>query len=90
MTQGPSLRSAEARLNSTKTRLERRRMLSPVAGGRSRRFISGSARWCSRPGPILSMLPPGNVKVRFFVPQAMLPTCTSAIALLVRCDGCAQ
>ena len=70
---GALLRSAEARLNSTKTRLERRRMLSPVAGTiQEVYFRVGEMVQPAR--PILSIVPPGNVKVRFFVPQATLPS----------------
>ena len=81
------LRSAEARLNSTKTRLERRRMLSPVAGTiQEVYFRVGEMVQPAR--PILSIVPPGNVKVRFFVPQATLPSIHIGDRVLVRCDGC--
>ena len=84
---GALLRSAEARLNSTKTRLERRRMLSPVAGTiQEVYFRVGEMVQPAR--PILSIVPPGNVKVRFFVPQATLPSIHIGDRVLVRCDGC--
>ena len=38
--------------------------------------------------PIVSMLPPGNVRVRFFVPQATLPTISIGDRIAVQCDGC--
>jgi hypothetical protein len=37
-----------------------------------------------------SLLPPENVRVRFFVPQAVLPTVHIGDAVTVRCDGCAS
>ncbi len=40
--------------------------------------------------PILSILPPKNVKVRFFVPQAMLPSIHIWDRVLIGCDGCRQ
>ena len=84
---GALLRSAEARLNSTKTRLERRRMLSPVAGTiQEVYFRVGEMVQPAR--PIVSIVPPGNVKVRFFVPQATLPSIHIGDRVLVRCDGC--
>ena len=68
-----ALRSAEARLNSVRTRLDRRQRASPVAGTiHEVYFREGEMVQPSR--PIVSILPPGNVKVRFFVPQAMLPS----------------
>ena len=66
------MRTAEARLNSARTRLERRRVVSPVAGTvQEVYFRVGEMVQAGR--PIVSLLPPGNVRVRFFVPQAMLP-----------------
>ena len=43
-----------------------------------------------QPGrPIISLLPPGNVRVRFFVPQAVLPKVNIGDRIAVTCDGCA-
>src|SRR5205807_1608207 len=39
--------------------------------------------------PVLALLPPGNVKVRFFVPEGMLPKIALGDRVDVRCDGCA-
>ena len=81
------LRSAEARLNSTKTRLDRRRMLSPVAGTIQEVYFRVGEM--VEPGrPIVSIVPPGNVKVRFFVPQANLPSIHIGDRVLIHCDGC--
>ena len=67
------MRTAEARLNSAKTRLDRRVMRSPAAGTIQEVYFRAGEM--VQPGrPIVSLLPPGNVKVRFFVPQAVLPT----------------
>jgi len=38
--------------------------------------------------PIVSLLPPNNTKVRFFVPQATLPTLKIDDPINVTCDGC--
>lgn len=38
---------------------------------------------------MVSLLPPGNVKVRFFVPQALLPQIKTGDTIHVSCDGCA-
>jgi HlyD family secretion protein len=38
--------------------------------------------------PIVALLPPGNIKVRFFVPQTVLPRIVYGDAVTVRCDGC--
>jgi len=40
------------------------------------------------PHTIVALLPPGNIKVRFFVPQTVLPRIAYGEAVTVRCDGC--
>jgi HlyD family secretion protein len=84
-----ALRSAEARLNSAKTRLERRRVNSPATGTiQEVYFRAGEQVPAGR--PIVSLLPPDNVRVRFFVPQAKLPTIHIGDRIVVTCDGCAS
>jgi HlyD family secretion protein len=82
-----ALRTAEARLNSAQTRLVRRRALSPVTGTVQQIYF--------RPGelvpagrPVVAVLPPGNIKIRFFVPEAALPTISLGQTVTIRCDGC--
>jgi HlyD family secretion protein len=83
-----ALRSAEARLNSSKTRLERRRVKSPASGVVQEVYFRVGEQ--VQPGrPIVSLLPPDNVRVRFFVPQAVLPTVHIGDRVAVGCDGCA-
>jgi HlyD family secretion protein len=38
--------------------------------------------------PILSLLPPQNLKVRFFVNEAMLPKIKLGETVAISCDGC--
>jgi HlyD family secretion protein len=84
-----ALRTAEARLNSGMTRLDRRRINSPVTGTVQEVYFRVGEQ--VQPGrPILSLLPPGNVRVRFFVPQAALPKVKRGEAIAVKCDGCAE
>ena len=39
--------------------------------------------------PVLELLPPQNVLVRFFVPEAALATIHVGDKLAISCDGCA-
>jgi HlyD family secretion protein len=39
-------------------------------------------------GPVLTLLPPGNLKARFFVPQVVVGTLSVGQAVSLRCDGC--
>jgi HlyD family secretion protein len=82
-----ALRTAEARLNSARTRLDRRRLASPVAGTvQEVYFRVGEMVQAGR--PIVSLLPPENTRVRFFVPQAVLPQVHIGDRIAIGCDGC--
>lgn len=83
-----NLREADARAKAARTRLTRRELSSPVTGAVQQIYY--------RPGEmvpagkaVLSILPPGNVKVRFFVQQAVLPKISLGDTIGVTCDGCA-
>jgi HlyD family secretion protein len=82
-----ALRSAEAKLNSAKTRLDRRTRVSPVAGTIQEVYFRGG-EMVQPAHPIVSVLPPGNVKVRFFVPQETVPKIHIGDPVLIHCDGC--
>ena len=82
-----ALVATEARLASAKTRLARRKVASPVSGTvRQVYFRPGEMTPAGR--PVLALLPPENLKVRFFVPEPRLPEVTIGAAVEVRCDGC--
>jgi HlyD family secretion protein len=81
------LRAAEARFNSSQARLVRREVLSPATGTiqqvyfRSGEMVSGAK-------PVIALLPPGNIKLRFYVPEAALPRIHLGDSVRVQCDGC--
>ncbi len=82
-----ALREAEARVNTSQTRLARRSIKSPVTGTVEQvYFRPGEVVSATR--PIVALLPPGNMKVRFFVPEAVLPRIHYGDTVTVRCDGC--
>jgi HlyD family secretion protein len=67
--------------------LARRKIASPATGIVQQIYF--------RPGElvpagrtIVSILPPENLKVRFFVPQPVLPSIALGQRVDVRCDGC--
>jgi HlyD family secretion protein len=45
--------------------------------------------WVAAGTPVVSLLPPGNVKVRFFVPEPQLGAIAVGDQVRVRCDACA-
>jgi len=83
-----SLAAVLARQTASQTKLARRKLVSPVTGTVQQIYY--------RPGelvpagrPVLSILPPGNIKLRFFVAQALLPKIALGDSVEVTCDGCA-
>jgi HlyD family secretion protein len=46
--------------------------------------------WVAAGSPVVALLPPANVKVRFFIPQAALPAFAPGQAVTVRLDGAPQ
>ena len=82
-----NLREGEARANAARTRLTRRKLSSPVAGAVQQIYYrQGEMVPAGR--AVVSIIPPGNVKVRFFVPQAVLPTISLGDPISIACDGC--
>jgi len=82
-----AMRTAQARLNSSQTRLARRKMVSPVAGTVEQIYFR-AGEMVSAGRPVLALLPPGNLKVRFFVNEAALPQVKIDQTVNIRCDGC--
>jgi len=83
-----ALRVAEARVNSSQTRLARRTGFAPVDGVVQQiYFREGETVPAQR--PVLSIMPPGNMKLRFYVPEADLPKLAIGDEVRVTCDNCA-
>jgi len=82
-----SLRVAEARVVTSETRLARRQGFAPVAGTIQQiYFREGEMVPAER--PVLSIMPPGNMKIRFFVPETELPKLSIGDEVKVTCDNC--
>ena len=83
-----SLRVAEARVNTSQTRLARRSGFAPVAGTVQQIYFRvGEMVPAQR--PVLSIMPPGNMKLRFFVPETDLAKLAIGDEVRVACDACA-
>ena len=83
-----SLAAALARQTAAATKLARRKLTSPASGTVQQVYYRpGEMVPASR--PVVSILPPGNIKVRFFVAEALLPKIALGDAVDVTCDGCA-
>ena len=82
-----ALRQANANLAWSETRLARRRATSPAEGTIQQVYY--------RPGetvapgrPVVSLLPPGNLKLRFFASEGLLPEIKFGDPVVISCDGC--
>jgi HlyD family secretion protein len=83
-----SLRVAEARVVTSQTRLARRNGFAPVAGiVQQIYFREGEMVAAGR--PVLSIMPPGNMKLRFYVSETDLPKFAIGDGVRVTCDNCA-
>src|SRR6516225_5868203 len=84
-----ALRVAEAHVVTSETRLARRKGFAPVAGTIQQiYFREGEMVPAQR--PVLSIMPPGNMKLRFFVSEAELPKLSIGEEVKVTCDNCAD
>ena len=82
-----SLRVAEARVATSETRLARRQGFAPIAGTIQQiYFREGEMVQAQR--PVLSIMPPGNMKIRFFVSETELPKLSIGDEVKVTCDNC--
>lgn len=83
-----ALRQAKANLEAAQTRLTRRRVLSPVAATVQKvYFRTGETVQPAR--PVVALLPPPNLKLRFFAPETMLAQIKIGETINVSCDACA-
>jgi HlyD family secretion protein len=84
-----AVQQAKANLDWSQTRLARRSALSPADGTIQQVYYRPGET--VQPGrPVISLLPPGNLKIRFFAPEAQLPAIKFGDTVTVSCDGCAQ
>jgi HlyD family secretion protein len=83
------VKQAEARLTSAQTRNTQRQVAAPADSAvQEIYFRTGEIVPAGR--PVVSLLPPGNLKLRFFVPQSALPAIALGDEVSVQCDGCAD
>lgn len=84
-----ALNQANANLTAAQTRLARRRMAAPVSGTVQRVYYRAGET--VQPGkPVVALLPPSNLKIRFFAPEPRLATIKIGDMVTVTCDSCEQ
>lgn len=79
--------AAQAAYDEAKTKLERRKVYAPAAGSVEEVYF--------RPGevvgagqPVIALLPPDNLRVRFYVPEPMRAALQIGDQIGISCDGC--
>jgi HlyD family secretion protein len=82
-----ALRVAEAQVVTSETRLARRIGYAPIAGTVQQVYFRlGETVGAQR--PVLSIMPPGNMKIRFYVPEVDLPKLSIGDEVRIACDNC--
>ncbi|OWW22643.1 HlyD family secretion protein [Noviherbaspirillum denitrificans] len=84
---GQELKAAQAQLAQAEWRLAQKTQRIPVAGSvadvlyREGEFVQAGS-------PVVSVLPPQNIKLRFFVPETQFAALKLGQDVSVQCDGC--
>jgi len=83
------MKAAKAALDQAEWRLKRRQGIAPKAAlVEDVYFRAGEL---AAPGqPVVSLLPPENIKVRFFVPEEAVGRLRAGGKVMLACDGCAE
>jgi len=81
--------AAQAAVDQAAWRLEQKTVAAP-AGGLVFDMLYRAGEWVAAGRPVVRLLPPGNVKIRFFVPETALGGLAVGQAVAVRCDGRAE
>ena len=84
-----AVEAAKASLARAEYGLSQRRIRSKVAG-RVEDTLRRAGEYVPPGGAIVQILPPQNVKLRFFVPEQLRAKLSPGSVVQVRCDGCAK
>ncbi|TAN37525.1 MAG: HlyD family efflux transporter periplasmic adaptor subunit [Nitrospirae bacterium] len=81
--------ASRAALEQSSWKLTQRAVHAPAAALVHDTFYT-EGEWVQGGFPVMSLLPPANIKVRFFVPEAVVGSLKVGRALMVSCDGCSK
>lgn len=82
-----ALHAAEAALRQAENRLAKRQVYSP-ARARVQDIFYRTGEVVNVGQPVLALLPPGNLKIRFYIPEPRLVTLPLGSIIAIRCDSC--
>ena len=83
-----SLQAAQAQAQQLRLRLSDKTVKAPLQAV-VEDTLYRPGEWVSAGAPVVNLLPPAALKVRFFVAQAQLPRLQRGDTVTVHCDGCA-
>lgn len=80
--------AGRAAMAQAQWRLDQKSVKAPVAGlVHDTYYVAGE--WVNAGNPVVSLLPPENIKVRFFIPEPALGKLRMGQSVKLSCDGCA-
>jgi HlyD family secretion protein len=85
--QAANAAAARAALEQAEWRLDQKAVAASRAG-LVFDVLYREGEWVQAGSPVVRLLPPENIKVRFFVPETLLGALTLGKDVLLRCDGC--
>jgi HlyD family secretion protein len=86
--QAGQVEAAQAALAQADWRVEQKSVAAPAAG-LVYDTMYREGEWVAAGSAVVRMLPPQNIKARFFVPETVLGSLTLGGAVELKCDGCA-
>ncbi|WP_296657408.1 HlyD family efflux transporter periplasmic adaptor subunit [Paraburkholderia sp.] len=85
--QAAQVEASRAALAQAQWKLDQKHVAAPSAGlVHDTLFRVGE--WVQAGNPVVQLLPPQNVKVRFFVPESVVGTLATGRHVTIHCDGC--
>jgi HlyD family secretion protein len=85
--QNAAVEAARSALEMAEWRLSQRRVTAPVAG-RVADVLARPGETMAAGAPVVSLLPPNNIFVRFFVPETDLASIHRGDRVAIACDNC--
>jgi len=84
------VKAAQAQLAQAEWRVAQKTQRVPASAGAADvvDVLYREGEYVPLGGPVLTLLPPGNLKARFFVPQAVVGALSVGQPVSLRCDGC--
>jgi HlyD family secretion protein len=82
-------KAAEQALAQAQWRVDQKTQTAPAAG-LVVDTLYRPGEWVPAGAPVVSLLPPGNLKIRFYVPEPVVASLRIGAPITVQCDGCAD